>query len=330
MIRNKLLNSFAQNVKNVTICTIAYTLFLAGGTFLLLVAVSAIGYLPYSDRPGPGWYAAHIPNLQEVGYYASWATFFVGPFALLWGILLFVLVRTLGWLMMPRLLVRTIAAVFAFFVSLLGLASAGWYIAIAGVVVYGGAAIGSLFGGWILPRFAGTAGPISKPWLRRTGAAVVVLGSFGLVIYPVLPDRDTQSLEVIIERLVPGPDQIGANSGLTKNEVAVLNSLGLKGNLHSGMQSYSGSGEKSARALIIIRGPLTSKVTLRQPKATNVVYVQDGSTFRMYPSDAHKLRQKITLAEGSGEFEGLTVEIDPVIGKADTFTWSPPIRRTRP
>jgi hypothetical protein len=329
MNQNKLVRSIAQNVKNAAICTIAYALSLAGGTFLLLVVVSTIGYLPYSDRPGPGWYAAHIPNLREIGYYASWATFFVGPFALLWGILLFALVRVLGWLAMPRWLVRTIAAVFAFFLSLLGLAAAGWYIAIAGVAVYGGAAIGSLFGVWILPRFTGMTGPIRKPSVRWAGAAVMVLASFGLVIYPVLPDRNAQSLEVVIERLVPGPDEIGPDSGLTKNELAVLNSLALKGKLHSGIQSYSGSGEKSAHALIVIRGPLTSKITLRQPKATNVLYVQDGSTFRMYPSDAPTLRQRITLAEGTNEFEGLTVEIDPVIGKASTFTWSPPIRRTQ-
>jgi hypothetical protein len=159
--QSNLLRAVGRNVKNAAICTIAYTLFLAGGTFLLLVVVSAIGYLPYSDRPGPGWYAAHIPNLQEAGYNASWATFYVAPFALLWGMLLFVLVRALGWLAMPRWLVRTVAAVCAFFLSLLGLA-AGWYIAIAGVAVYGGAAIGSLFGGWVLPRFAGTVGPIRK------------------------------------------------------------------------------------------------------------------------------------------------------------------------
>jgi hypothetical protein len=145
--QSNLLRAVGRNVKNAALCTIAYALFLAGGTFILLVVVSAIGYLPYSDRPGPGWYAAHIPNLQEVGYYASWATFFVGPFALLWGMLLFVQVRALGWLATPRWLVRTVASVFALFLSLLGLAAAGWYIAIAGAVVYGGAAIGALFGG---------------------------------------------------------------------------------------------------------------------------------------------------------------------------------------
>jgi hypothetical protein len=332
--QSNLLRVVGRNVKNAAICTIAYTLFIAGGTFLLLVVVSAIGYLPYSDRPGPGWYAAHIPNLQELGYYASWVTFYVAPFALLWGILLFVLVRALGWLAMPRWLVRTVAAVSAFFLSLLGLAAAGWYIAIAGVAVYGGAAIGSLFGGWVLPHFVGTVGPIRKNWLRWAGAAAVVLGSFGLVIYPMLPDRDAQSLDVVIERLVPGPEEIGPSSGLTltKDELTMLNSLGLKGELHGGTQSYSfsGSNEKHARALIVIRGPLTSRVTLRQPKATNVIYVQGGSTFQMYPNNAPTLRKRITLTEGIDEFEGLSLEIDPIIGKAQTFTWYPPIKRAQP
>lgn len=328
------LQAVGRNVKNAAICAIAYALFLAGGTFLLLVSVSAIGYLPYSDRPGPGWYAAHIPNSQEIGYYASWATFSVGPFALVWGVLLFVLVRALGWLATPKWFVKTVGALCAFFLSLLGLAAAGWFIAIAGTMVYGGAAIGSLFGGWILPRFTGTAGPLRKSGLRWAGAAAVVLGSCGLMIYPMLPDRNAQSLDVVIERLVPGPDELVGGGGLvlTKDEATILNSLGLKGKLHAGIESFSSSGsdKKKARALIVIRGPLTSKVRLHQPKATSVVYVQDASTFVMYPGSASTIRREITLTEGTGEFEGLTIEIEPVIGKAQTFTWYPPIKRARP
>jgi hypothetical protein len=327
----RLLRPIARNVKNAAFCAISYALVLAGGTFVLLVVVSAVGYLPYSDRPGPGWHAAHIPALQEVGYYASWAIFFVGPFALLWGILLFALVRALGWLGTPRWLVRTITAVFAFFLSLLGLAATGWYIAIAGVIVYGGAAIAALFSAWIFTHFMGASGPLKNNWLRWVGAAVAVSASCSLVIYPMLPDRDAQSLEVVLERLVPGPDEIGSAGGLTKDEVSLLNSLDLRGELRGGIQSSSsGTGEKHARALIVVREPLTSKTVLREPKATNVVYVQEGGTFLMYPSDAPTIRRRITLVEGNGEFEGLTVEIDPVIGKPSTFTWYPPIKRVKP
>src|ERR1700722_2107704 len=125
MKSNKVLRSIGQIIKNAALCTSAYALFLGGGTFLLLVIVSAVGYLPYSDRPGPGWFAPHIPHLQEIGFYASWATFFVGPFALFWGALLFVLVRILGWFATPRWMVRVFGGLFTSFLSLLGLAAAG-------------------------------------------------------------------------------------------------------------------------------------------------------------------------------------------------------------
>jgi hypothetical protein len=333
MIRNSLLRALTRNIKNAALCTIAFGLGLAGGTFLLLVVVSAIGYLPYSDRPGAGWYGAHVPNLHEIGYYGSWALFFVGPFALLWGVLLFVFVRTLGWFAAPKWFVRTIASLFASFVSLLGLAAAGWYIALSAVVVYGGAAVGAVFGVWILPRFAGTVGPIRNTWLRWTAIAAIILTSCGLVLYPLVPDRTAQSLDVSIMRLVPGADDIDAKSGLTKDEIQVLNSLGLKGILHGGLQiasGSSGSAERHARVLIVVRGRLSSKVTLRQPKATDVVYVQDGNEWRMYPSEAPTLRKKITLLEGTGDFQGLTVEVDSAIGKANSFTWYPPIEKNQP
>ena len=53
-----------------------YCLIVAGGTALLLFVASAVGYLPYSDRPGPGWHGAHIPGLREIGFYFSFAIFF--------------------------------------------------------------------------------------------------------------------------------------------------------------------------------------------------------------------------------------------------------------
>jgi MFS family permease len=333
MIQNNLVRAVTENIKNAVVCTIAFALGLAGGSFLLLVVVSVIGYLPYSDRPGPGWYGGHLPNLHEIAYYGSWAAFFVGPFALIWGVLLFVFVRTLGWFAAPKWFVRTISAVFASFVSLLGLTAAGWYIALSAVVVYGGAAVGAIFGGWVLPRFTGAVGPIRNTWVRWTAIAAIILVSFGLVLYPILPDRNAQSLDVVIKRLVPGPDAIDAESGLRKGEIEVLNSLGLKGILHGGIQiasGSSGSGEKHARVLIAVRERLTSKVTLRQPKATDVVYVQDGNEWRMYPRGAPTLRKKITLTEGTGDLQGLTVQVDPVIGKGNTFTWYPPIEKIQP
>ncbi len=40
---------------------------------LLLVLINSVGYLPYSDRPGPGWQTPHLPSGQELGFFAGLA-----------------------------------------------------------------------------------------------------------------------------------------------------------------------------------------------------------------------------------------------------------------
>ena len=155
----------------------------------------------------------------------------------------------------------------------------------------------------------------------------VLLGT--AIIYPLIPDRDAQSLDVDVRRLVPGPEEITTeNTGLKQNEVTTLTSLGLRGKLHGGLQSLSGSGDKHARVLIVVRGLIFSKVSLREPKATNVVYVQDGQSWQMYPPNAPTLRETITLTESKGQYEGLSVQVELLPGKPSTFTWYPPIKRS--
>jgi hypothetical protein len=304
-----------------------YAITLAGGIFIFLVASSAVGYLPYSDRPGPGWYNPHLPPLQEMSFFASWAFRFVGPFALLWGAILFLFTRLTAWLGAPKWLLRTLGGVFGSVLGLLGIAAAGWYIAISWVATDVGAVLGLLFGVILLPKFAVVRTLSPMHWWRWAALIGVTLCFAMGIIYPLLPDRDAQSLEVHVVRFVPGPEKITVeNTGLLQSEVIVLNSLGLSGKLLGGIQSFSGGGDKQARVLIVVRGPVSSKAILREPKGTSAVYVQDGNRWNMYPSNATTLRKTITLMDGSGEYEGLSIAIEPV-GKPDTFTWYPPIRR---
>src|SRR5712692_1562273 len=71
----------AKALKDLLAFTSLWTLTVAGGVFLVLILLTLIGYLPYSDRPGPGWQGAHLPSLQEVGFFLGWAFPFVAPFA---------------------------------------------------------------------------------------------------------------------------------------------------------------------------------------------------------------------------------------------------------
>jgi hypothetical protein len=69
-----------------------------------------------------------------------------------------------------------------------------------------------------------------------------------------------------------------------------------------------------AGVLILVRGPISSKVTVREPKAADVVYVQEGEHWKMYPANAPTIKKTITLTDATGEYEGLSVAVEPVVG----------------
>ena len=103
--------------------------------------------------------------MQELGLYASWALFFVAPFALLWGAILFVFAQLISWLGTPAWTLRILGGFIAAALGLLGIAAAGWYIVISVVAVYGGAILGGFYGAVLLPKLAATrAKPHRSLW----------------------------------------------------------------------------------------------------------------------------------------------------------------------
>jgi MFS family permease len=319
--------SALRHIKNSIVCAFTYALVLAGGITLLLLASSAIGYLPYSDRPGPGWFSPHLPRLEELRFFAGWAVFFIGPFALLWGVVLYIFTSTIAQLGSPKLLARIFGGVFAGALGFLGVAAAGWYIAISSVGVYGAAILGLTFGSVLLPRFVNfPALPQRRWWHWAAIATTCALFATG-ILYPALPDRDAQVLEINVVRLVPGPEKLEPPGGSSAIQTAIIDSLGLHGRLHGGIQSSSsGPEDKQARALIVVRGTISTKATLHVPKATDVVYIQDGTIWRMYPANAPTLDQTITLTQDNAETLSMTIGD----GRSSRFSWYPPIRDDLP
>src|SRR5438270_9914662 len=52
------------------------SLIILGGLFLYMTIVISIGYLPYSDRPGPGWYKKPFGiSWDEMTYIGSFVLF---------------------------------------------------------------------------------------------------------------------------------------------------------------------------------------------------------------------------------------------------------------
>ena len=314
-------------VKAFMSCTGLYCLVLMGGLLLLLVSCALVGYLPYSDRPGPGWGASHLPGWEEIQFYMGWEVH-MAPLLLLGGTIFYIFVLLMGWLRAPRWLLSLSAGILCGLLSLVVTAGVGWYISIAAFPVYAAGVLGLLFGCLILPRFAPQGGTKWPVWVRTIGATAAILGLGFSIIYPILPERDSQELEVVFVRLVPEAEQIATDTGkLSADEIKLLRSLGLKGSLRVGMQASKATGNSTrhARAIIVLRERLETRVDLREPKATNVVYVQDGKNWNMYPPGARTIGKKISFWPDELNPTDLEVELEPKMSTSSSFSRYAPL-----
>ena len=133
-----------------------YVLLIVGGSFVFLTLAPVFGYLPYSDRPGPGW----IGKFPAIGWADFWHTaqnmfgwaLLLVPYAIVAGLIIFSVARLLERFRTPRIAVALVAAVLAGLVSEHIVLGIGWYIAIAQAPGYVAMALGLMYGGFLLPR----------------------------------------------------------------------------------------------------------------------------------------------------------------------------------
>ena len=116
----------------------------------LLVLVNSIGYLPYSDRPGPGWHAPHFPGIAEVHFFIGFATLLFTATAFC-GLIFALAGLVLSFCSTPRWGLRIVAVPTAFLASGLMMGAVGWMIAISSVGIYIAAACGALWGLFLFP-----------------------------------------------------------------------------------------------------------------------------------------------------------------------------------
>jgi hypothetical protein len=136
-----------------------YLATVAGGVTLFLIAAPLFGYLPYSDRPGPGWFG-QFPALgwgefwanawEMLGYGLFLAVLFVIPGAL--GLLL---ARGVERLVRHRRVQRALAAVVGALAAGWWMLGAGWYISAGWALLVLAVALGGVAGACILVRPTG-------------------------------------------------------------------------------------------------------------------------------------------------------------------------------
>jgi hypothetical protein len=216
-----------------------YVTLLAAGLVITLTLSSAVGYLPYSDRPGPGWVGPSF-SLDQLGFYASWGVLLLIPTAL-YGSALFAYHRFLRFVDAPVIVIRGIGALTGGIIAFVLVAGAGWYIAIAAFPVWAAAALGAFWGGVLLPRYLGTVGPTRSPGIRWSAItlALVVgpLAIYGTFFAP----RYGQDLSLSVVRVRQGPVGPGGSPEpqLEPQERALLDSLFPHARVERGMTGSS-------------------------------------------------------------------------------------------
>jgi len=315
-----------------------YLLFAVGGTILLLAASTVIGYLPYSDRPGPGWYdSKQTFSFGQVWYFVNWGAF-LALYAYVVGLALFLGAWVLASLRSPRWLIAVLGGLAAGYVSFYLVAATGWYIAISPFPVYGAGILGLFFGGWLLPRHASAQPDDSRLRLRHRvglyGPLAVMLIGVGQFLISRASDQRLEVVYVLWEQgteplSVKDFPAIGSSPslGLTEKELAQLRELRLTGRLIVRGGSRHGEGQRSARAVIIMYRQLDSPVVLPQPDGTSLIHLQTADGWRMLPSDALTLKRTLELEIPPDNPETTFLWID-LAGSgrqgSDAFYWSRP------
>lgn len=299
---------------------------------ILLLLIECIGYLPYSDRPGPGWQHPHLPAIAEVGFYLSFVLYLGIP-TLLYAAAHTLLATIYDLCSLPRWLVRTLGGLTAFLSAGLLMEGAGWMIAIAPIGVYLAAACGLLWGVLVLPILHAPS-KHRIPLTVRVGLVLIFCGA-GLfyLLRPFLPRKPISPINLSIVRITPsaGPIDWQPSQFFSQPTWTELDNLHLHGQIHSGIQSgISGEGQAIDIAIIALQ-PIDRTYSIVVPASGHVVYVLDHNTLTPHPAISAKDDRAFTLKPGDNStFEGGKLEssIDPQDAQKDNgFTWYPTITR---
>jgi|GEM_PF-5879590 len=213
------------------------------GTSLVLLVFSCAGYLPYSDRPGLGWWGrVHSPSWVEFTTYFGFAPWFAYS-CLYFGLGLLALSLVLGFASTPRWLNRLIGGLIAAPAAGLAVLSAGWYLALAEIGPDAAIAIGLLYGLFLFPRFIQPRVQPVFMWLRISSVACTTVLFLYWIVSPLLPKKPLPSVNYDLVRVTAGDKPVAATSYLGSEISRELSALNLHGETHGGIGGGADTGQ---------------------------------------------------------------------------------------
>jgi hypothetical protein len=298
------------------------------GTCCVLLICDCFGYLPYSDRPGPGWWGhLHWPAWAEIATYFGFAPLLAYG-CLFFGFGLFVLSLALGLASPPRWMNCVLGALYAGAAALLAVAGAGWYFAIASIGPDSAGILGIAYGVFLFPRFVPLSTSRRAAWIR-VSVAVCAGGLFAYwIVMPFLPRKQRALISYDLVLLTPGNQPVTPPVWLGEDVAQEIKTLNLHGVTHGGIGSTSGSyeGAPEIHVELIALEPITAKARLSIPKQGSVVYTLQGGIWTAHPSISKTDKRTLILQPGiDPKYDGGQVQIDGE--KLFSFTWYPTISK---
>lgn len=121
---------------------------------------------------------------------------------------------------------------------------------------------------------------------------------------------------LVIERWqqTPGAPDMSLSAG----DIQQIKSTGISGIVSVYANGKYGKG-KHSRAILIMREPVREAVQLKEPNATNVIYIQDGAGWRQVPPNAPTLNRTIRIAPQWDDPQQTSVMVELSTGAAQGF-----------
>ncbi len=272
----------------------------------LLVVVESIGYLPYSDRPGPGWKMPHLPTGQEVEFFASFALLLLRATAL-YGLIFSIAGLILGLCSLPRWGQRVFAAPTAFLASGMVMAGAGLLIAISASGVYIAAGCGALWGLFVFPQLVPEMSRSLPAPARVAVPFLMLVGGTYWLIKPWLPNPGLTNAKIeVVRRHDPGADLSQIDLSFVGPSISPLAQF--PGRYVSvNRMEFTTDDRNQVRVLLIIDDDRPVSHSFVLPRSGNAVYRQHQA--KWYVERAASRNSEISLELTSDDGGGISLGI---------------------